>query len=515
MTQEELYKLQKKADDAFDSQDINTITTIINENENTLKKTNDIHIKINLYYILGNCHKELHDIEINENNTWDFEHKNLFKSIYYFRRFISAEEFEDFDIQVKVGLLTNLGNSFSHYGRPIEAIRCFNKAIYEDKKEKIFKANNILYPNYFMVFANKGLCFEYYSQIIYDYSHSHLFNKESYKCIIKAIEKATYFIENTNFDLNYDYYKNFKLNLEDKQKRFENFYDSDFLKEEEKYDEYKLSSTKKEEKYQNWCLEQGLYLNPMNDLGNINIASHDILGLPNLKTAIKDGFPIFITYFNQIKQEFTFNRSLLYEGINNLTNKFYDNETNITDDFDYNLYNMNIEKIKITFRGFYGIFDKIAYLLNEYLNLGRTDRDIDFNKIWKNPNNRKELNPKLLSLKNYAIRGLYLINKDITFNKDEEFEESLEPHSKDMAKIRNHLEHKFLMVKILNPINDNDRKRKYYQITEYELIDKTIRLAQLTREAIIYTSLAIHIEEEKNKNDNELSIEQSLNIYKK
>jgi hypothetical protein len=66
-----------------------------------------------------------------------------------------------------------------------------------------------------------------------------------------------------------------------------------------------------------------------------------------------------------------------------------------------------------------------------------------------------------------------------------------------MAKIRNHLEHKFLMVKILNPIRENDRERKYYQITEDDLIEKTIRLAQLTREAIIYTSLAIYIEEKK------------------
>lgn len=81
-----------------------------------------------------------------------------------------------------------------------------------------------------------------------------------------------------------------------------------------------------------------------------------------------------------------------------------------------------------------------------------------------------------------------------------------------MAKIRNHLEHKFLMVKIFNPIRDNDRERKYYQITEDELIEKTIRLAQLVREAIIYTSLAIYIEEEK-KDKDELAIKQRLNLY--
>lgn len=514
MTQEELSSLQKRIDESSDTKDINEINKIISEIENKINSIDDLHMKTNLYYLLGNCYSELHDIknDVDNSTIWHYEQKNLFKSIYFYRKSINEINFEDFELQLKVGLLTNLANSFSHYGRPIEALRYYNLALLEDKKVKVLKNNSYLYPNYFMLLANKGWCFQNYSKIIYDISHSHLFNKEAYNFFIKAIKKVAFFIENTKYEFSYDFYKQFKNTLESNCASLEEFYGLDFLNKDENYNEYELSENENESKYQKWCLLNQLYLNPMNDLGNINIATHDILGLPNLKTPIKNGFPIYITYFNQIKQEFIFNRSLLFEGLNNLTEKFYDNAKYIIDDFDYNLFNMDIEKIKIVFRGFYGLFDKIAYLLNEYLELGWDDRNIDFNKIWKNPNNKKQLSSKLLSLENYAIRGLYLINKDISFNTDEEFEQSIEPYSKDMAKIRNHLEHKFLMVKIINPIRNNDRERKYYQITEDELIEKTIRLAQLVREAIIYTSLAIYIEEEK-KDKDKLAIKQKLNLY--
>lgn len=53
----------------------------------------------------------------------------------------------------------------------------------------------------------------------------------------------------------------------------------------------------------------------MNDIGTNNIASHDPLNLPNLITDIHSGFPKYITYFNQIKQEYVAYRHLLHEGI--------------------------------------------------------------------------------------------------------------------------------------------------------------------------------------------------------
>ena len=278
---------------------------------------------------------------------------------------------------------------------------------------------------------------------------------------------------------------------------------------------YKTNFSKNENNYRKWCLSNKLFLNSLNDLGNYNIATHDPLNLPNLITKIDEGFPKTITNFNQIKQEFITFRHLLFEGLHEKTPKYYDKETSITDDYDYNLYDINIEKIKIAFRGFYSIFDKIAYFLNEYFNIEIQENQIDFRKIWFNK--ERKINNKFNELNNLALRGLYLISKDLFFNNNDEqskkFIEVLEPEAQAINDIRNHLEHKFISIKIVKSdlLDEKERKRNF-SITEDELKEKTIHLAQLAREAIIYLSFAIHNEEKKKTNKENTA---TINLFKK
>jgi len=42
----------------------------------------------------------------------------------------------------------------------------------------------------------------------------------------------------------------------------------------------------------------------MNDFDSSNIVAHDPLVLPDMIVDIEKGFPKFISYFNQIKQEY-------------------------------------------------------------------------------------------------------------------------------------------------------------------------------------------------------------------
>lgn len=148
-------------------------------------------------------------------------------------------------------------------------------------------------------------------------------------------------------------------------------------------------------------------MNSINDLGNYDICTNDPLNLPNLTTSIEEGFPRTITNFNQLKQEYIAYRYLLFEGLHIKIPKYYDKETSITDDYDYNLYNINIEKIKIAFRGFYSIFDKIANFLNEYFKLNIDESKVDFRKIWLDKNSLAIFN----KAENSALRGLYLMQQ--------------------------------------------------------------------------------------------------------
>ena len=73
------------------------------------------------------------------------------------------------------------------------------------------------------------------------------------------------------------------------------------------------------------------------------------------------------TGVNQLKQEYISNRYLFYEGLTHVSKDFCDKDTSIIDDYNYNLHNIHIEKIKLSYRGFYSLFDKIAFFLNALL----------------------------------------------------------------------------------------------------------------------------------------------------
>ena len=401
-----------------------------------------------------------------------------------------------------MGIYVNLGNSFSHYGRTINAIKYYDKAI----ALKFWHKNAVNHPNYFMALINKAKALEDYSNLDYDNRHKEYFIKFAYKLYKEAL---TLFEKNKNI-----YYIDLSI-VNEILKRVHFYNKFEGIEDIEYFETYEIKFSKNENEYRKWCLSNKFFLNSMNDLGNYDISTYDPLNLPNLITKIDEGFPKTITNFNQIKQEFITFRHLLFEGLHEKTPKYYDKETSITDDYDYNLYDINIEKIKIAFRGFYSIFDKIAYFLNEYFNIEIQENQIDFRKIWFNK--ERKINNKFNELNNLALRGLYLISKDLFFNNNDEqskkFIEVLEPEAQAINDIRNHLEHKFISIKIVKSdlLDEKERKRNF-SITEDELKEKTIHLAQLAREAIIYLSFAIHNEEKKKTNKENTA---TINLFKK
>src|SRR5574344_3051370 len=109
------------------------------------------------------------------------------------------------------------------------------------------------------------------------------------------------------------------------------------------------------------------------------------------------------------------------------------------------------------------------------------------NKIEKWIEKNMKINEGCNKTHNLALRGLYIISKDLFFNNNDEqskkFIEVLEPEAQAINDIRNHLEHKFISIKIVKSdlLDEKERKRNF-SITEDELKEKTIHLAQLARE---------------------------------
>jgi hypothetical protein len=517
LSMSDLSELGDIIDRTCDANSAKELETIIATNSEYVESLNDSIEKVYGYFLLGNAYNGVRKTKHKENldTVWSLEQEEVFQEIYYFRKAKLQNSFQDSDITTQIAVNVNLGNAFNHYGRTVNAIKYFNNAT----GLKFFDKNVVYHPNFILANLNKALAFEYYAKLEYDHNHAFIFSQFSYKVFKETIELLTICLQKYRDED--DYYKNIKNTILKKIEDYEKHWNIKDLEDLSYVQNYEVKYSTNEKTYRDWCLQNRLFLNPLNELGNYQIASHDPLNLPTLTTDINDGFPRFITYFNQMKQEYITYRHLLFEGLSKKTQKFYDKETSITDDYDYNLYSLDIEKIKLAYRGFYSIFDKIAYFMNEYFKIGLSEANIDFRKIWYEYGKDRRTIKKIKSIfnqsKNLALRGLYLISKDLFYGDEnsKEFLTVLEPEAEKLSEIRNHLEHKFISIKALDIARFEtvgDRERNFY-ITEDDLEAKTLHLAQLAREAMIYLSFAVHAEESR-KSDEGMCMSIELTKYK-
>ncbi len=297
--------------------------------------------------------------------------------------------------------------------------------------------------------------------------------------------------------MNSDIYEDAKRAFNNIIQLIESIISQEKLENIQDLENFSIGTSKQEQEYRKWCLENQLFLNPLNDITTKNIAGRDCLFLPTM--ILKFGTPpVYQTIFNQIKQEFVSARHMLYKGLNQNELHYSDKDNLQLDTLDYAVYSYGSEKIKITFRMCYSIFDKIGYLLNDYLNLGFKPDKVSYRSIW-NVYDKKtksyKLNPKIVQTQNWAFRGLYWLSKDL-FEKNKEFSSCIEPEAQELAQIRNFIEHKSFKIIDFGQKGILDNGLTYViERTEFE--QKTLNLMKLVRACMIYLSLGINLEEKK------------------
>ena len=217
--------------------------------------------------------------------------------------------------------------------------------------------------------------------------------------------------------------------------------------------------------------------------------------------------------YNQLKQEYVSARYMLFDAITESKEKihFSDKKVSLYDMLDYREYRLWIEKAKMAFMGAHAIFDKIAYLVNQYWELGQSAKRINFKSCWyKNGKTSDGFAPAFESSKNWPLRGLYWISKEFLGEKTRV--SPLQPDAWHISEIRNHIAHKYLKV-FDHLLVDTKQWRSVsgheweYPISDQELINQTLKLLGLVRSALIYVSLAAHYEESIKKsaiNDSQL-----------
>lgn len=228
-----------------------------------------------------------------------------------------------------------------------------------------------------------------------------------------------------------------------------------------------------EGEYEKWICHHYLRINRFND-----VEPDSILSLcDNVKLPVIVDTPekkaLYESTFEEIKGSFISTRKILYTIINENKN------------------NMNMEILKMAYKNFYSIFDKIAMFLSNYLDVKLKSYEVDFAKIWncKNGEIRQEI---LEHSQNMSLLGLYNIKLDVYGMKTDWY--VVDEQTKDLKMLRNYMEHKSIIIK------DEPMSRTEYQLTisKQELELNTIRLAQLVRCAIIYLcNFVMHAEYDK------------------
>jgi tetratricopeptide (TPR) repeat protein len=479
-----ILQLGLEIDKAIDNKDTNILPNYREKAEEILtNETLTEDEKAVIYYYVGNIWSSIDSfLKGKSNDIWLFNRIEFEKAIVNYRKCIKLDVSKEIEHKVFTKVYTNLGNSFSTAGRAILAIKYWNKCLNID-------------PEFAMASCNKAHGIKEYSGYLYDRNHRIILLKKAYQIYKQCLDSNTLS-------------KNEKEFFQSEYKMLKNLTNTEFMDAEFCFKPFSLGDSEEEKEYKKWLLNNALFLNPLNEIFSHSLVAHDVLSLPSMR--IKNNpAPIFQGFFNQIKQEFISLRYFFYQ-YSHLLHKhevhFSDSDNHLLDTYDYPVYGYRTECLKISFRMAYSVFDKIAFFLNKFLNLNIPENKVSFRTIWFDNIGKGKVRDSIQKLNNLPLRALYYLSKDLFSSAENEYLMNLEPESKNISDIRNHLEHRYFKIhcgdwsgETCHTGNSFDMfiDNFAYSVYESDFSKKTLNLIHMVREAIIYLTLAVHQEEKK------------------
>lgn len=469
MLNKEIEELGLEIDIACDNNDVSKLEELLVSCDSLME--NEISENCSaLFFYKANCYAALRMIERKDvDDTWSWYQERQVAEILNLRKAVAESGFEKLHEIMQCKILTNMANRMRSLGRVIESINYYEKAL-----SRI--------DNFAMALGNKAIAQVHYGQHLYDEGHSGIFFFHAHKELNRFGSEPLLWdcgIQQDALEAFIDYRGFTEDVLEDIE--FENTFD---------FNNFSLGKHPKEQDYRRWCLQHKLFINPLNDVFTATIAANDILHLPSHVYAIGEE-PRFPKYFNLLKQEFIVARHMLYEFTTADVEHYSDNDVLLENGLDGVRLGYRNELLKNSLRVSYSIFDKIALFLNDYMNIGLKVGSVNFRNIWGTFNNKAlEINPCFLERENWLLQGLYYLSKDLY---DPNFTDVAEPEARELHSIRKMAEHRYLGIQEYPSQVDDTEYMKY--ITVDDLADKALKMLKLSREALIYLSLAMHTEE--------------------
>jgi tetratricopeptide (TPR) repeat protein len=411
-----------------------------------------------LYYNLGNGYYDLFTLKYDEKKSnHHFKSTELDKAKINYRKALDSD-------QITPEMFINLANCYDHLGMVIDALENYDNAL-------------LINPSHPMALGNKGMAFYNYSRLT---GENGTFLIEAYSLLSSALEiLLSYESENA-------FFKTLKL--------IENIFpDKKVLLKHLDNKKYEIKAESKLEKdLTQFCLDNKLYLNICNYCQRCNNAIGDPIRIQSMVESMDQVGESFensryyqlSAYLNQIKQDYVTTRFLLFlSRYDDLDLSVADKNVTLINILDYSKYTINIQLLKFAFKNLYDILDKIAFFIEDYINLGMKKNHINFMKIWYDQKS-KDIPKNIRNTNNPSLNAIFMIYEDFKPNG---------PYRK-LKDIRNALTHRFIRVKAFGEQNDED-------ILEEQFVEYTFELAKIVRNAIIYLLCFVNSEEAKKKKE--------------
>lgn len=461
------------------------IETALKRGDTLLSRDLNTSQRAVLHYFLSNAWEAKRKFAYKGTSIYEWEQPELEKEIVHLRNAVQL------GVETKVEPIrlcqmhTNLGNLLSHCGRIVDAIASWDRALAID-------------PDFAMAVGNRGYGLMHYAKLVHDPGHQVFHFQEAYAGLTRALSSG-----------------NARMLFPEALAGFSGALDQlksaipiEVLTAPPHTHPFPDNMPGEEHRYRTWCLNKRLFLNDLNDLGTDPIAAADVLTMPSIFTPIKAPQPNAFGFFNQMKQEYVSGRYLYYEGVTADQVHFSDHEVTLINTLDYPAYGLAVEKVKIAFRIAYSLLDKVAYFLNDYLMLGIPEKSVSFRGLWYNSQDPKRgLREDVHRPSNAPLKGLFFLAKDL-YEKEQGFTDAMEPDAREVAAIRNNLEHKYFKLHTFSrprpPLNGDcpiGFDVLAYSMERGDFERRTFRLLRTTREALIYVSQVVHVEESRRRTE--------------
>ena len=399
-----------------------------------------------------------------------WEQVEIEQAIFHLQKAVNDPAFPFLDELLRCKILTGLGNQFAFMGHFIRALKYWDQALETD-------------PVFGMALGNRGKGIAEYAGLIADEDSKPVFLGVAVENLLASTgESARYVGDGQGREY-------FRAELEKIEAMLDNPADETGLAHTRLPKSGKTGKDKNERK---WMLSHRLYLNPVNDLCRTSAAAFDLMDQPETVPSSLRIIPASFRFLSHIRLEYVAARQLAFDSMNTKAIRKMKKNGPWAGENEPLAYSLAMESLKLSYRTAYCLLPKIARVVKRYFGLTLDENKTGLKNVWyKDGNPANGLASVFSHSDNWLLRALFWLSKELP---SERQLPSIDAGSDRLKTIADELENRYLRVVELDPAHDAIVDNT---ISRDKLEKATTDVLSLVRSAIVYLTLALHIEEKK------------------